>query len=144
MAPKVEYLGYLISQGGIQPTEEKVKAIAEAPRPTGTSELKAFLGLLNYYGKFLPDLVTKVSPLYQLLHKNAAWRWGATQEKAFNATKVALQSPPLLAHYDSSKDLVLSCDASPVGVGTVLAHWLADGTEQPIAYVSRTLAPAEQ
>ncbi len=144
MAPEVEYLGHLISQKGLQPTKEKVKAIAEVPRPHNVSELKAFLGLLNYYGKFLPNLATTMAPLYQLLHKTTVWKWGATQEKAFGAAKELLQSPQLLVHYDCVKDLVLTCDASPYGVGAVLAHRQADGTEQPIGYASRTLAPAER
>ena len=106
-----------------------MKAIAEAPRPKNITELKAFLGLLNFYGKFLSNLATTVAPLYRLLQKKTEWQWGPAQEKAFGEAKELLQSPQLLAHYDSEKDLVLSCDASPYGVGAVLAHRLADGTE---------------
>ncbi len=85
-----------------------------------------------------------MAPLYQLLHKTAVWKSGATQEKAFGAAKELLQSPQLLVHYDCVKDLVLTCDASPYWVGAILAHCQADGTEQPIGYASRTLAPAER
>ena len=58
MVPSVEYLGHSISKEGLQPTAEKVRAITEAPQPTNVSELKAFLGLVNYYGKFMQNLST--------------------------------------------------------------------------------------
>ena len=56
MLTEVEYLGHKISAKGLQPTNQKVRAITEAPRPTNVSQLKSFLGMLNYYGKFLPNL----------------------------------------------------------------------------------------
>ena len=87
MRPEVEYLGHRISQKGLQPTKEKVKAIAEAPRPKNITELKAFLGLLNFYGKFLSNLATTVAPLYRLLQKKTEWQWGPAQEKAFGEAK---------------------------------------------------------
>ncbi len=128
----------------MQPTNENLKAIAEAPHPQNVTELKAFLGLLNYYGKFLHNLATTVALLYQLLQKKVGWNWRTAQEKEFVEAKGLLQSPQLLAHYDSEQDLGLSCDSSPYGVGAVLAHRLADVTEQPIGFASRTLAPAER
>lgn len=119
---------------------EKVKAIKEAPSPRNIHELKAYLGLLNYYSKFLPNLSQKLRPLYQLLKADQLWRW----TKTFKASKDLLLSSQLLVHYDSTKELILACDASQYGIGAVLAHRLADGTEQPIGYVSRTLSRAEQ
>ena len=64
MLPSVTYLGHKISADGIHPLPEKVKAIREAPSPTCVSELKAYLGLLSYYGKFLANLSTVLAPLY--------------------------------------------------------------------------------
>lgn len=72
MLPKVEYLGHSISQHGIQPTAEKKRAILEAPNPKNVTQLKSFLGLINYYSKFLPNLSALLSPLYLLLQKNQA------------------------------------------------------------------------
>lgn len=60
----VEYLGHKVNAQGLQPVERKVRAIVEAPSPSNVSELKAYLGLLNYYGKFLPNLATCLAPLY--------------------------------------------------------------------------------
>ena len=68
-SPFVEYLGHIIDKDGLHPSKEKVRAIKEAPVPRNVTELKSFLGLLNYYSKFLPRLSTVLSPLYQLLRK---------------------------------------------------------------------------
>ena len=72
-----------------------------------TSELKAFLGLINYYSKFLANLSSKLSPLYVLLHKNTKWHWGKEQQDAFQAAKEALQKDSLLTHFDPANDLFL-------------------------------------
>ena len=69
MLPKVEYLGHIIDEHGLHPTEEKVKAIKEAPTPKNVSELRAFLGIINYYGKFLSNLSAQLSPLHELLQE---------------------------------------------------------------------------
>lgn len=143
LLPEVEYLGHKISRKGLQPTQEKVRAIIDAPPPKDISQLKSFLGMLNYYGKFLPNISTKLASLYSLLHKDARWKWGAEQKKAFKNAKELLTSSKVLAHYDPSKELYLSCDASPYGVGAVLSHKMETG-EQPIAFASRSLSPAEK
>ena len=100
--------------------------------------------MLNYYAKFLPNLSSKLAPLYRLLQKNTPWSWGEEQRQAFQQAKVALTSAKVLVHYDPSQKLILSCDASPYGVGAVLSHKLEDGTEHPVAFASRSLSPAEK
>ena len=92
------------------------------------SELKAFLGLVNYY-KFLSNLSTTLVPLYSLLKKNTHWNWGAEQKASFQSVKNQLNSDALLVHYDPDCDLLLTYDASPYGVGAVLSHHLAKGLE---------------
>ena len=87
MVPSVGYLGYRINREGIHPLPEKVKAIEEAPNPTCVKELKAYLGLLTYYSKFLPNLSSTLSPLYRLLQKEQPWRWEEQEEEAFIASK---------------------------------------------------------
>eukprot|EP00731_Ephydatia_muelleri_P017292 Em0010g390a len=127
MLPSVEYLGHIISSEGIRPTEEKTRAIVEAPMPLNVSQLRSFLGLLNYYGKFLPHLSSVLAPLYVLLKKNSSWCWGKEQQEAIKKSKELLISATVLIHFDPKKKLVLACDASP-----------------PIAFASRSLAPAEK
>ena len=99
---------------------------------------------MNYYGKFLHQLSSLLAPLYKLLQKKSRWHWGQEQQEAFAKVKELLVSSQLLVHYDPSKEVILSCDASPYGVGAVLSHIMEDGSEKPIAYASRSLAPAEK
>ena len=140
----IEYLGHVIDEAGIHPTEEKVTAIKDAPAPTNVTQLRSFLGLINYYNKFLPNLAATLTPLYTLLNKKQPWVWNDEQQVAFQAANDALQSNTLLTHYNPSKPLLLACDASDYGIGAVLSHVLDDGKERPIAYISRTLSSAEK
>lgn len=140
---EVEYLGYRVDAQGLHPVKKKVKAIQDAPAPTNVTELKSFLGLLNYYNKFLPNLATLLAPLHELLRHDVSWKWNKEQEAAFKKAKDLLNTSDVLVHYSADRELVLSCDASPYGVGAVLSHVMEDGSERPIGFVSRTLQPAE-
>eukprot|EP00731_Ephydatia_muelleri_P014454 Em0008g174a len=138
------YLGHHISAEGISPAEDKKCAVLDAPVPQNIPQLRSFLGLVNYYGKFLHKLADTLAPLHQLLRKHEPWHWGQQQERAFAKAKSQLTSTCILTHFDPDKRLVLSCDASPYGLGAVLAHLFEDGSERPIAFASRSLAPAEK
>ena len=140
----VSFLGHKIDKDGLHPLEDKVQAVLKAPTPRNVNELKAFLGLISYYGKFLPNLSSTLAPLYFLLRKDTRWHWSTKEETAFSEAKKLLASPRLLVHFDPSLPLTLACDASAYGIGAVLAHQTPDGTEQPIAYASRSLSKAEQ
>ena len=144
MLPSVEYLGHKISDKGIQPTEAMIRAIVKAPALNNVSQLKAFLDMLNYYAKFLPNISSRLAPLYKLLQKRVPWSWRDEQQQAFQKAKETLTSADVLVHYDLNKKLILSCDASPNGVGAVLSHKMDDGTEHPVTFASRTLSPAEK
>ncbi|XP_033993597.1 uncharacterized protein K02A2.6-like [Trematomus bernacchii] len=139
---EVEYLGHRVDAQGLHPVEKKVKAIMEAPNPTNVTELKSYLGLLNYYNTFLPNLATLLAPLHELLRQDV--RWQKKQEEAFKKSKALLNSAEVLVHYSADRELIMSCDASPYGVGAVLSHVMDDGTERPLGFMSRTLAPAEK
>ena len=141
---KVEFCGHVIDAEGLHKTTEKVRAIVEAKTPENVSELRAFLGLVNYYGKFLPNLATVLRPLYMLLEKDRKWTWTPECGKAFNRVKELMQSDNVLVHYDPSLPLRLSCDASPYGLGAVLSHVYPSGEEKPIAFGSRSLNSAER
>ena len=144
MASSVSYLGHKIDAEGLHPLPDKLQAVKAAPTPRNVSELKSYLGLLTYYGKFLPNLSTRLQPLYQLLAKDCQWKWAKAQEKAFQESKNLLQSSQLLVHFDPQLPLILACDASAFGIGAVLAHRMPDGSEKPIGYASRTLNKAER
>ena len=103
------------------------------------------MGLLTYYGKFLPNLSTVLAPLYELLCRNQQWKWCASQSRAFKKSKELLTSAKLLlVHFDTTLPLVLVCDALQYGIGTVLTHKLLGGSERPIGYASRSLNAAEK
>ena len=71
----MEYLGHIIDASGLHKSPEKVRAIVEAPAPCDVSQLRSFLGMLNYYGRFIPDLATVLKPLNELLNKGKQWQW---------------------------------------------------------------------
>lgn len=140
----VEYLGHRIDKEGLHPTDEKVAAIVKAPKPNNVTELKSFLGLLNYYGKFLPNLSSLLQPIHKLLRDNEKWSWTTECDAAFDKAKQLLLKSKVLVHYDTTRPLKLACDASPYGVGAVISHIMDNGEEQPIAFASRTLSNAEK
>ena len=144
MQESVQYLGYIVDAQGLHTSPDKIQAIKEAPQPKNQQQLRAFLGLVNYYGKFLPTLSTTTHPLNQLLQHNSKWAWSKDCQAAFQTLKQQSSSEPVLAHYDSSLPLKLACDASPYGVGAVISHIMPSGEEKPIAYGSRTLSKAER
>ena len=144
MEPSVEYLGHCINASGVHTTTQKVDAILKAPIPQNTQQLRSFLGLLHYYGKFLQNLSSLLHPLNQLLKSNAQWKWSAECQEAFEQAKKQLASAPVLAHYDVTQKLKLAADASAYGLGAVILHVYEDGSEKPIAYASRTLSKAEK
>ena len=144
MQPSVTYLGHRIDQHGLHPLKEKVQAVQDAPSPSSVTQLRAYLGLLTYYSKFLPNMASVLAPLYKLLRKDTPWKWTEAEEKAFCASKDLLTSSALLVHFDPELDLVLMCDASSYGVGAVLAHRMPDGSERPIGYASRSLSASQR
>jgi hypothetical protein len=142
--PYVEYLGHLLSHEGVA-KGPKVDAVLNMPPPTDVSSLKAFLGSIQFYAKFMPsDLATIAEPLYELTKKKMPWKWEDKHQKVFQRLKDLLSSENVLVHFDSKLPLGLSCDASNVGVGAVLFHRFPDGSERPIASVSKTLTDCQR
>jgi len=144
MMTSVSYLGYVIDAEGLHPVLGKIQAIKDAPIPNNITELKSYLGLLSYYGKFLQNRAQLLAPLYQLLSSSNPWVWTDEQTKAFEKSKEMLTSKSLLVHFNPNLPITLACDASSYGIGAVLAHRMSDGSEKPIGYASRTLSKAER
>jgi len=105
---------------------------------------KALQCFVFFVTQFILNLSTMLAPLYCLLRTCTHWCWTSTEQKVSQAAKNLLLSSQVLAHYDSTQDLILACDASPYGVGAVLSHRYPDGSERPIGYASRTLSAAEK
>ena len=144
LQPRVIFLGHRIDAEGIHPTDEKLKAIMQAPAPENVQELRSFLGLINYYGKFIPNAATILAPLNELLRKDVKWNWTERCQKSFEEAKQTLTSNEVLMHYDPSLPIRMAGDASAYGIGAVIAHVLPDGTERPVAFASRTLTSSER
>lgn len=139
----VTFCGHAIDRDGLHKTADKSQAITNAPKHENVTQLKSFLGLVNYYGKFLPDLATVLNPLHRLLHKGQQWKWGQSCEDAFRKVKELVTSEQVLTHYNPEKPIKLACDASAYGIGAVISH-IIEGHEKPVAFASRTLNPAEK
>lgn len=138
------YLGHVIDAEGIHPTEDKVIAVQNAPAPQNSQELRSYLGLIHYYHNFLRNLSTLLAPLHELTRQNVEWNWGPRQQKAFDESKALLFSSKVLVHYNPELPIIVTSDASPYGIGSVLSHRLPDGNDRPIAFASRTLSTAEK
>lgn len=144
MKDEIEYCGYRIDRLGIHKVQSKVDAIVKMPEPTNKDEIRAYIGLVNYYGRFFENLSTILYPLNNLLKDHVKFVWSNECKKAFRTVQKQIQSTVHLAHYDPKLPLVLATDASPVGVGAVLSHIYEDGSERPILFVSQTLSPVQQ
>ena len=144
MRSSVQYLGHRIDAQGLHATDDKVKAITEAPVPKNLQELRSFLGLSNYYGQFISNLSSLIHPLNDLFRPDVPWMWTKECDTAFKAGKEKIVTPYVFAHYDPNLPIRLAGDASAYGVGAVISHVMDDGTERPIAFASRTLLSSEK
>ena len=84
---KVQYLGYTIDSSGLKPTEEKLEAIFKAPEPQDLTQLRSYLGMLNFYCKFLVNAAMVLEPLNNLLRKDVPWKWTVEHSLAFKEFK---------------------------------------------------------
>ena len=96
------------------------------------------MGLLNYYGRFIPNLAALLHSLHVLLQHKQKWKWTKECTNVFQKAKKQLSSAPVLARYDPQLPLQLAGNASSRGVDAVLSHKYPDGSERPTAYASRT------
>ena len=126
MCQAVEYLGHPVDAEGLHTLDTKVAAIQQAPCPKDVQELHSFLGLVHYYGKFMPNLLTLLQPLNNLLKRKIKWKWSDECKKAFQEIKKLLASAPVLAHYNPALPIRLAGDASAYGIGAVISHRFPD------------------
>ena len=138
-ANEIEYVGFIIDKEGVRTNPKKIKAIVELPEPTDLKQLQSFLGGINYYSKFIPNMADITKPLYSLLEKKTEWRWSQNEQDAFEELKSLLMKSPVLALYDPKLPIKVACDASKYGLGAVISNIFPNGEEKAIAYASRTL-----
>nr|VZI36458.1 unnamed protein product [Spirometra erinaceieuropaei] len=141
--PSLTFLGHVVDSEGIKPVPDKVSAISAFPVPTTISQLRRFLGMVNYYHRFLPHGATILQPLNSLLtHSKKTLVMTEEAVKSFNDVKAALASATLLAHPRADAQLTLMTDASSTAVGASLQQTVG-GVLQPLAFFSKKLSPAE-
>lgn len=139
---EVPYLGHLINQKGITLVDEKYAEIQNFARPKKIKELRAFLGLINYYKRFIDNHSRKTVPLLKLLKKNIKWNWGPEQENAFINVKNNFIKNLLLCHPDFSQPFLLRSDASHNAVASEIVQ-IQNNVEVPIQFTSRILRDQE-
>lgn len=138
----VQYLGYKIGQNGISIEEERLNEIKDYPRPKNLKMLRGFLGVLNYYKKFIPHLSELEVPLIELLRKDVKWNWEERREIAFQKLKESFHKNLLLYSPDFSVPFTLRTDASDHSIAAELTQFQS-GIETPICFISRILKPYE-
>ncbi|KAK6970381.1 hypothetical protein BgiMline_026031 [Biomphalaria glabrata] len=141
---EIIFCGMKISNEGLHKTNDKVLAVMNAPTPNNKSQLRLFLGMVNYYHKWLKNIAQIAKPLYNLLQDKVKFIWDESCTKAFETIKTMIASDNVLIRCDQNLPVQLACDASPYGIGAVLSHVTKSGDERPIAYASRTLNKAEE
>ena len=139
---EVKYLGHIISKHGVRVNPENTEKVKTFPVPQNTKQVKSFLGMANYYRKFVKDFAQIASPLTSLLKKNVKFQWTLSCQKAYDTLKNALVTAPILAFPDFDKPFILSTDASEYSMGYVLSQ-IQNGREHAIAYGGRSLHGAE-
>ena len=141
---QLEFFGYVFSREGISPSPSKVRAIKQAPIPKNASEVRSFLGMLQYCGRFIPNLAKISAPLRLLTHKDVRWTWTSRQQNAFETLKDLLTTDTVMSYYDPLKQTELHVDASPYGLGAILTQTTPGHDDSKvIAYASRSLTDTE-
>lgn len=140
---KVSYLGFVIDRNGLSKTEKRIESVLKAPVPKDIHEVRAFIGLINYYSRFIPDFARKMKPLYALLEKDTEFIWTKSSQESYEQMKKEVTSDQILVHFNPDLPVILETDASKFAVAGVLSHKFPNGFKKPIAFISRALSKSE-
>ena len=141
----LECLGHVIGTDRLSPNPDKIEVIKNAPRPLTKKQVRSFLGLADFYRKFVPNFSHVASPLTDLTKKGKPNKvcWGESQETAFVSLKKALVNAPVLKLPDFCKEFILQTDASDTGIGAILLQEEGN-VRMPVSYASRKLKSSER
>jgi len=142
---KIEFLGCVVSQGQVRPTQESVEKILTAPIPRTKKGVRSLVGCVNWLRRYLPRAAKLLKPLTELTANNASEivKWGQAQEESMRQIKQILTTQPVLSLYNVNKPHVLQTDASNEFLGGVLMQLEDDGLLHPIMYASRKCVDRE-
>lgn len=136
---EVNFLGHHIKDGKLMMDDSKVKVIQEWDAPTKVPQLRSFLGLVNYYQRFIKGYSARASLLTDLLKKNKTWEWDEMCQQAFRDLKKVVTEEPVLALSDHTKVFEVHTEASYFAIGRVLMQ-----DRHPIAFESHKLNDTEK
>ena len=139
----IEWLGYKLTRTCISPVNAKSQGITERLRPTNLKQLRSFLGAVNQFNKFIPNLAAISFPFRKILKKDADWIWEDEQEKAFTEITNEVKRVVELSHFKRNNETRIICDASKQGLGAVLQQRQKEGEWKPTCFASRFLTDFE-
>lgn len=142
LKPEVVYLGHLCTNHGLLPSNFKLSAVINYPKPHDKESTKRFVAFSNFYRRFIKNFSILAHPLNSLTRKNINFEWNNECEKSFNTMKNSLANPQILAYPDFAKKFIITCDASKIGCGAVLSQ-IHNNTERPISFASRSFTKGE-
>ena len=141
---EVEFLGVVIGLEGIKMEKEKVKGVLEWPMPKCVKDIQKFLGLANYYHRFIEGFAIVARPLHNLVKKDKKWEWTDREEKVFKELKERFTKEPVLAAPDIDKKIRMEANASDYMMGGVLSMECKDRLWRPVAFLSKSLNETER
>ncbi len=131
----IPYLGFVIDGDGIRMDSSKIDSIVNWPTLTSTVEVQSFLGLVNFYRRFISNMSTLAHPLHQLSVKEKDFLWDDTCEAAFKKLKASIAESVVLKHPDRSLPFFLTTDVSNHCTGAVLSQFDSKGDLRPVAFL---------
>ncbi|VDI71448.1 Hypothetical predicted protein [Mytilus galloprovincialis] len=135
---KLEFYGHIFSADGISADPRKISAIRNTTIPKDVGEIRSFLAMTNYVGRFIPNYSTITEPLRRLTKQDSKWEWTSEQQESFDKLKNELVADRVMSYFDPNKETMLIVDASPVGLAGLLTQ-----NGKIIAYASRSLTDVE-
>lgn len=142
---RVEFLGHIVENGTIRPSELKTRSVMCFPEPRGVRQVQAFLGLSGYFRKFIPGYSIVARPLSNLLRAGERFQFGVAERGAFERLKTMLSERPVLSLYRVNAETELHTDASKYGYGAILLQRNSeDQLLHPVYYASGKTTLAEE
>ncbi|KAE8205032.1 hypothetical protein CF327_g7674, partial [Tilletia walkeri] len=138
-----EFLGHIVSGNGVSMDPKKTESTDDWPTPKCVRDIQVFLGMANFYRRFIKNFSTMAEPLTRLLAKSLPFAWGPEQDHSFSSLKQAFQSAPVRRIFRPDLPIRVSTDSSDFGIGGVLEQKF-DNRWHPVAFESRKLTPAER
>ena len=135
----MKFLGVVIRPRGVEMQKEKVKEVLNWPALRNIKEVQKFLGLANYYRRFIKDFAKIAAPLYVLVRKKQKWKWKKEQKEAFGKLKEVFMTEPILAILNIDREIRVEVDALDYAMGGVLLIKCEDSKWRPVVFISKSL-----